>query len=110
MSMDERLLERLIKINDHIEELKQAEKLYLALSAHEKVLYSKLFLNTRGEGNNEERKAMALVSEDWTNFVMGFVEAEANYLEAKRKYELKIKSFDAQYLTIKNELPALKRQ
>lgn len=108
--MDDRLLERLNKINTQIDELKIIEKQFLHLSAHEKILYARLFLRTKGHGNNEDRKSEVMASQDWIDFAEGLVEAEANYQEARRRYELKLKAYDAEHLTFKNENPAIKRQ
>lgn len=106
--MDQRLRERLQRIDSHIETLKVLEELFLQLSAHEKVLYSSLYLTK--EGSVEQRKAEVYASEQWQEFSKGLVVAEASYLEGKRKYELKLKAFDAEYLTMKTEAPAIRRQ
>lgn len=107
--MDSRLRKRLEKVETQIDLLRDVERRFLEFSAHEKVLYSKLYLSMKG-ANVEERKAKVYSSDDWFNFVNAFSEMEAEYLEAKRRYELKLKAYDAEHLSFKNELPAIKRQ
>lgn len=107
--MDDRLLDRLFKINEQIDRLKGLEKTFLTLAAHEKVLYSKLYLNTIG-ANVEIRKALVYSTQDWINFSLGLADAETNYLESKRRYELSLKAYDAEHLSFKSEISAIKRQ
>lgn len=106
--MDSRLQDRLIKIHERIDILKGLESRFLEISAHEKVMFSKMLLET--SGTVEERKARVYADEGWSDFMKGLVVAEVEYLEAKRRYELALKAYDAEHLTFKNELPAIKRQ
>lgn len=106
--MDERLLDRLSKINEQIDQLAVEEERYLALKAHEDALYSILFI--KAQGNNEQRKAEVLASSEWQAFQQGYVASQVLYQKARRQYELKLKAYDAAHLSFKNEYPAIKRQ
>ena len=107
--MDERLLDRLNKIHEQIDDLKQKEFTYLKLAAHEKILFAKIYLSFEN-GSVEDRKQKAYMHPDWESFIEGFVHAETDYLEAKRLFELKMKAYDAEHLTLKSEIPTIKRQ
>jgi hypothetical protein len=106
--MDQRLQERLMLWHEHLEVLRKAERVFLELEAHEDVLFSQLFLAFH-EGSVEERKARARASQDWQDFTKGMVEAKARYLDEKRKLELKVKAYEAEYLTLKTDAEAMKR-
>lgn len=107
--MDQRLLERLKKIDEQIMTMRTAEGNFLYLEAHSKVLFSKLFLATPPK-SIEERKALVHASQDWFDFIRAHVDAETEFLAQRRKYELKLKAYDAEHLTLKTEAPAIKRQ
>lgn len=107
--MDERLFKRLEKIEDSITELREVEKRYLALEATRKPLYSQLFLQAVGK-SVADREATAYNSADWRDFAAGLVEAESDLNHARRMYELRLKAYDAEHLTYKNEQPVIRRQ
>lgn len=107
--MDKRLHDRLKKIENSIDDLRIKERRFLELSAHEKVLYAMLYLKSSGS-NIEERKAKVYASDDWKDFVSGHAEAETEYHESRRRYELRLKAYDAEHLTLKTETPVIKRQ
>ena len=106
--MDDRLYKRLEKIERSIEELREVEARFLALEAHKKVLYSQVFLTAEGK-NVAEKEANAYASQDWRDFVGGLVKAETAFNHARRMYELRLKAYDAEHLTLKTETPAIKR-
>lgn len=107
--MDDRLFKRLEKIEQSIDEMREIEKKYLALEASRKPLYSQLFLKADGK-NVAEREAEAYNSKDWRYFAAGLVEAESDFNHARRMYELRLKAYDAEHLTLKTETPVIKRQ
>lgn len=107
--MDARLDERLVAIADQIDLLREAEKTFLELDAHKKVLAAQLFLKVEGK-NVAEREALVYSSEAWINFSQGLVEAESNFNHERRRYELKMKAYDAEHLTLKTETPVINRQ
>lgn len=107
--MDTRLDERLISIADQIDELREAERTFLDLEAHKKVLAAQLYLKAEGK-NVAEKEANVYASDAWIHFSKGLVSAETAYNHERRMYELKLKAFDAEYLTMKTEAPAIRRQ
>jgi hypothetical protein len=107
--MDSRLDERLTKLADQIDELREVEKRFLALEAHRKPLYSQLFIKAEGK-NVAEREALAYDSQEWRDFAAGLVEAESDYNHERRRHELMLKAYDAEHLTLKTEAPIIKRQ
>lgn len=107
--MDDRLYKRLEKIEHSIEKLREVEKTYLDLEATKKPLYSQLFLAAKGK-NVAEKEAEAYDSQDWRDFVSGLVEAESAFNYERRMYELRLKAYDAEHLTLKTETPVIKRQ
>lgn len=107
--MDRRLFDRLKKIEEQIDVLRDVEYNYLTLEAHEKVLFAKIYSNI-SRGSIEDRKQAVYSDQAWINFSRGLAASQSEYLEQKRRYELKIKAYDAEHLTYKNELPAIKRQ
>lgn len=107
--MDDRLYKRLEKIESSIEDLREAERAFLELEANRKVLYSQLFLKAEGK-NVAEREAAAYASDDWIKFMAGHVEAESAFNHERRMYELRLKAYDAEHLTFKNEAPVIRRQ
>lgn len=108
--MDARLDERLIAIADHIDELKDIEGTFLQLDAHKKVLFAQLYLKTDPLGKVAEREAQVHASKDWLNFINGLVDAETMLNHARRLYELKLKAYDAEHLSLKTETPTIRRQ
>jgi hypothetical protein len=107
--MDDRLYKRLEKIEQSIDELRDVEKRFLALEANRKPLYSQLFLKAEGK-NIAEREAEAYNSKDWRDFAAALVDAESDFNHERRMYELRLKAYDAEHLTLKTEVPVIKRQ
>lgn len=106
--MDSRLKERLNKIGQRIDQLKKVEKEALFLEAHKKVLYSQLFLKAKGK-SIAEREANVYASQDWQEFISGLIEAQTNYNEAKRLYELNQNAYLAEHATYKIEASAIQK-
>lgn len=106
--MDDKLRGRLLKIENQIKTLRNAEEKFLNLDASKKSIYAMLYLNTKG--TVAERDAIVHNSDAWKEFSSGLVQAEVNFNAEKRKLELQMKAFDAEYLTYKVEAGAINRQ
>lgn len=107
--MDKRLAERLRKIEAQIETLSKAERTFLELEAHKKVLAAQLFLTAEGK-SVAEKEAYVFSSKAWIEFSLGHVEAESMFNHERRRYELRLKAYDAEHLSLKSEVPAIRRQ
>lgn len=107
--MDSKLRARLEKIEQSLHTLRAAEHMYLKLEAHRKVLFSQLFLKAEGK-SIAEKEANAYASADWQAFVAGMIEAETEFNNERRFYELRLKAYDAEHLTLKTEAPVIRRQ
>jgi hypothetical protein len=107
--MDDRLYKRLEKIEASLESMRKAEKIFLQLDAHKKVLAAAMYLKADGKTVNE-KEAQVYASKDWLNFINSHVEAESLFNHERRLYELRLKAYDAEHLTLKTEAPVIKRQ
>lgn len=107
--MDTRLKQRLDKLEAQIDKLRIAEREFLSLDAHRKVLAAQLFIKSEGK-NVAEREANVYSCSDWTAFSNAHVEAESAFNHERRRYELQLKAYDAEHLTLKTETPVIKRQ
>jgi hypothetical protein len=107
--MDSRLEERLTRLSQQIDKLRQAELSFLTLDAHKRVLAAQLFLTAEGK-SIAEREANVYSSKDWQDFIVGHVDAESTFNHERRRYELQLKAYDAAHLTLKTEAPVIKRQ
>lgn len=105
---DERLRKRLGAIQKQIDLLKVAEEVFLNLDASKKSQYAVLYLQTKG--TVAEREALVYRSDDWKEFSTGLVQAEVAYNSERRRLDLQMKAFDAEYLTYKIENGAINRQ
>jgi len=107
--VDQRLNDRLEKLADQIDILRLAEEAFLELDAHKKVLAAQLFLKAEGR-SVAEKEAVVYASQDWINFTLGHVQAESAFNHERRRYELQLKAYDAEHLTLKTETPVIRRQ
>lgn len=107
--MDARLKGRLDKLDEQIDRLRSAEMAYLTLEANRKVLAAQLYLKAEGK-NVAEKEASVYASQDWIAFSNGLVQAETTFNHERRRYELQLKAYDAEHLTLKTETPAIRRQ
>lgn len=106
--MDSRLAERLEKIADQLDALREAEHLFLSLEANRKVMWAELFLQT--QGTVVERESKTFASDGWKDFMRGHVIAESAFNHERRLYEMLLKAYDAEHLTLKTETPVIRRQ
>jgi hypothetical protein len=89
--------------------MRKAERIFLQLDAHKKVLAAQMFLKADGK-NVAEKEAFVYASQDWLNFINSHVDAESSFNHERRMYELRLKAYDAEHLTLKTEAPVIKRQ
>lgn len=106
--MDTRLKERLNALSDQIDKLRKAELEFLTLDAHKRVLAAQLFLQAEGK-NVAEKEANVYSSAQWKDFSSGLVESESKFNHERRRYELQLKAFDAEYITYKIDATAIRK-
>lgn len=109
-TIDQLLRDSLVRIYNQIEQLSKTENTHANLSATEKVLFAELFLKTEHTKNLETRKNEVYASKDWRDFAKGLAVAESDRNKERRKYELLLKVFDAEYLSFKIDHSAINRQ
>ena len=105
--MDTRLQERLTKWHSHIDKLKEDEENFDNIQLELEILRAGIFL--KAEGNNAEREAQVSISPEVVSASMNLNDASSEYNHSKRQLEVKIKAFEAEYLTYKIEAEALKK-
>ncbi len=106
--MDQRLEARLKKWHQQIDKLAELELNYLNLDASEKAFFAALFLKQEGKSIAErEYKVYALP--EWAAFKDGLVIAKSGYNKERRVLELKMKAYEAEYITMKVEYDAIKK-
>lgn len=98
--MDDRLKQRLTRLWEQNDQLKEAEALYLELEANRKPLYSQLFLHAEGK-NVAEKEARAYDSKDWRDFMAGLIAAESAFNYEKRKFGILENAFFAEHSSFK---------
>ena len=106
--MDSRLQERLGKWHKQIDTVKDIKDQYFAYEATEKSLESDLFLVAEGS-SIQERMSKVHSSSEWKDFKKKHAELKTEYNKERRMLELKIKAFEACYLTYKLEYDAIKK-
>lgn len=106
--MDSRLQQRLDKWHKQIQTLKEMDEMNCLLESSEKTLEGKIFLSVEGK-NNDIRFAKVHTHQDWIDFQAGKAAQRARYLETKRLLEIKIKAYEAEYLTLKVQAEAIKK-
>lgn len=106
--MDSRLQERLGKWHKQIDTVKDIEDQYFAYEATEKSLESDLFLVAEGS-SIQERMSKVHSSSEWKDFKKKHAELKTEYNSARRQLELKIKAYEAEYLTMKLEAEAVQK-
>lgn len=107
--MDALLIKRAKAIDEQIKKLEQAEKEYFYLDAHKDVLFSQLFMKKDGS-SIKENEALVHCDEEYQVFLKSLAEAHAKYNKERRNFELKIKLYDGEYLSLKTYGQASTRQ
>ena len=106
--MDGQLQKALESWHEHLPVVYEAEELYHNCIASEKHLFSNLFLAQDGK-SIAEREAKAYASKEWKHFADGLAEATVRRNASKRQLDLKIKQYEAVYLSAKLEAEAIRR-
>lgn len=106
---DHRLRERLDDWEKHLRVLKEIEEQFLTLQASEKSYFGELFISVFGK-SVAEREHQVYASTSWKQFSKGLSIAHSKYNHEKRLLELKIKAYEAEYLTMKLEAEAIRKQ
>jgi len=107
--MDPKLKKRLLKIDEQIEKLYLAEEKYLTLEAVKEHILAVKVSETDGP-SEAAKKTIAMSRADYKTFKESLAHAKAEFHRQEHKYELIIKAFDAAYLSLKLEVPAINRQ
>lgn len=105
---DSILQEKLNDWHEQIDVLSSAEKEFFVLEAQEKTKEAELYIPAEGK-NIEEKKAAVYNAESWRDFAFKLAVKKATYLREKRVLELKVKCFEAAYLTFKLENEAIRK-
>lgn len=100
--MDSRLNERLHKWDLQIEEVSKVEEEFFVLEGTEKSLEGQLFLESPGR-TIDEKKSCAYDSKEWREFKKALAEKKSRYNKERRILDLRIKAYEAEYLTYKIE-------
>lgn len=107
--MDERLRNRLVKIEKQIQAVYEAEEAYLSLDSAKEHMKASLMM--RAEGTSQAAKEMiAVATTEWSQFTKGLALAESRFHREKHMLELKHHAFNAEYLSMKLENAAIIKQ
>jgi len=107
--MDPKLKKRLLKIDEQLQKLYEAEEKYLTLEAVKEHILA-VMMSEAGDLSEAAKKTIAMSRADYKTFKESLAVAEAMFHREKHKYELVLKAFDAAYLSLKLEVPAINRQ
>lgn len=107
--MDAKLRMRLERLEEQHAKLCPIVDKVRELEANEKPLFSKLFLAADGK-SVAEREAQAYASQDWIDFAQALAHAKSEFINEMRWFEIRQKAYDAEHLTLKTEVPVIKRQ
>ena len=105
--MDQRLEDRLDKWYKQVEKIKPVEEILFNLEANRDAIEGNAFRKAEGK-TVQDRLAEASCSESVQNIKLGIAESKSMYNHEKRILELKIKAYEAEYLTLKLEFDAIK--
>lgn len=108
LTSDDRLNEKLLDWHQLLDRLKPLEEKYLLKEAGEDFVYSKLFISSDGS-TVAQKEAMTHANPEFVEFKRDLAFVRAEYLDCKRRLELKIKAFEAEYLVLKVEAEAIKK-
>lgn len=81
---------------------------YFVSEALEKSLEGELYLKSNGK-TIDEKNAQVHDSDKWRDFQSNLAKKRADYREAKRLLDLKIKAYESEYLTLKIEAEAIRK-
>ncbi len=106
--MDSNLRKRLDRLEEQHEKLIPIIQRLKELEHAEKPLWAKLYLGTKG--TVAEREAQVYASDDWINFSKALHDAKSDFINEMRFFEIRQKAYDAEHLSLKVEVPVIKRQ
>ncbi len=107
--MDPRLHDQLAKLDEHIKRLFQVEKEFLYLDGTKKSLLAELTRKAEGK-SHAEKESIALSMGDWRDFTKILAEKEAEFNRERRRYELLLLAFQAEYAQFKIETQMIRKQ
>jgi hypothetical protein len=107
--MDAALKKCLRILDDQIHKLSIKEHEYLFQSAQKDILYSELFREATGK-SVADRQAEVYSHPRWLDFMTTLTTSHVEFNEERRTYEIFLKAFDAEYLSLKIDSAAIKRQ
>lgn len=100
--MDPLVRELGLQLEDQNKKLQLAEKLFADLEGSRKSLFAEL-VRKSPEKSVALKEYDAYASKDWKDFMAGHSQAEAQRNFERRKYELMVMAFYAEYSASKNE-------
>ncbi len=107
--MDSNLRKRLEKIEEQIAAVYAAEEKYLTLDAAREHNLAKIIATV--QGNSQAAKdCAAKATKEWFEFRSALAIAEAEFHKQKHILELKNNAFQAEYLSLKVEMPTISKQ
>lgn len=107
--MDDKLRKRLEKIETQIEVLYRAEEAYLTLESAREHNLAQIVATVHGNSQAAKDSA-AKATKEWFEIRSAIAIAEAEFHRQKHILELKNNAFQAEYLSLKIEAPAISKQ
>lgn len=108
--MDSGLKDRLKKIRDQIDQLHNAEEIYLTLESAKEHKLSRLQVSAPDILSSEAaKKSWAQGTSEWAEFRKGLATAEADFHKEKHLLDLMNSAFQAEYLAAKVEYDLVKK-
>lgn len=102
--MDSRLDERLRKWDEQIEVVSKIEEKFFVMEGTEKSLEGQLYLSAPMQYKTiDDKRSWAYHNDDWRDFKKTLAEMRAQYNKERRILDLRIKAYEAEYLTFKVE-------
>jgi len=106
--IDSQLEDRLTKWHSQIDILSEVERRHLEIDCQKDLLFAAMFLKLK-EGSIAEKTAQVHASSEWGSYIQNMTEAKVQWLREKRVLELKMKAYEATYLTYKIESDAIRK-
>ncbi len=107
--MDYKLKERLEKIDKQIQVVYESEEKFLTIEAAKENIKACLVAKASGT-SQAARETLAEATQEWATFSKNLAIAKAIFHREKHYLELKLKAFDAEFLSLKLETNAIRRQ
>lgn len=107
--MDSRLKAQLDKIDKQITKLFHVERSWFEWEKGEDPFLEGLAIKSPGK-SKAEKTMYATASDEYKHYLTVLVDRHAEWNREKRRYELLLKAFDAEYSTFKVESQVIRRQ